>query len=176
MNRQHYQHQITRLQETFGMTTYKTERMGVIWQVVENQSDQWMTRVTDYFIGHMSKPPLVPEFREQISRMREELWSEEKRVSAKATEMAMSSYSQDDEAMMLKTIIRRIGGGVSDSEWSGFKRMLNGVASGSETAKKEFYCELCFNSGYYVHAGNKCTYKCSCRHGQARTNNIASIR
>lgn len=81
MDRKHFLKEMLRLENCFRMPNrefYGQERCQIIWKEVCHLSDEWMSRTVDLFIGMHRQPPLMPEFREEISRERERLWQTEK--------------------------------------------------------------------------------------------------
>ncbi len=77
MDRKSFATQMLRLESCFGnqhREVYNKDRGELIWREVNQLSDEWMIRVTDYFVGECERPPLMPQFREQISKERERLW------------------------------------------------------------------------------------------------------
>jgi len=68
---------MTRLQNTYGKAAFSTERCTLIWKEVGEIPDHWMSRIVDKFIGDSKQSPMIPDFREEISRYRS--WENEKR-------------------------------------------------------------------------------------------------
>lgn len=77
MDRKTFLLQLKRLESCFGnqhREVYNQDRGELIWREVNQLSDEWMVKITDLFIGEFDRPPLMPQFREQISKERERLW------------------------------------------------------------------------------------------------------
>lgn len=81
MDANHFKQQIGRLVETFGANHYKPERVNLIWREVKDAPDAWLTRVVDELIGSSRYAPLLTEFREHLSRLRESESQRKKVVS-----------------------------------------------------------------------------------------------
>lgn len=84
MNQAHFQTQMGRLIDQFGKQIYGPERVRLIWQTVEGIEEIHLTRIVDKFIGECRLPPLLPEFREEIAKIRESLWRQKKHSEEKA--------------------------------------------------------------------------------------------
>lgn len=82
---------MNRITELFGIKHYNLDRVELIWREVNQLSDEWMVRTVDLFIGNKLYPPLMPDFREEISKERERLWNMQKREEKK-TACGISNY------------------------------------------------------------------------------------
>lgn len=71
---------------------YNKDRGDLIWREVQQLSDEWMVRTVDLFIGEYERPPLMPQFREQISKERERLWVIEKKANLPAMDDNLSPH------------------------------------------------------------------------------------
>jgi hypothetical protein len=128
MTPQHFQRQMTRLSETFGKQAYGQERVQLLWREVGQLSDEWMTSVTDDFIGGCRQAPLLAEFRERAAIERERLWQIEKRQHTRECEAAMASVFAREEIKSICESIRKIArGGMTDDDRCAFLKSLNGA-------------------------------------------------
>ena len=133
MNQGIFNHQISRLKDTYGDRVIADERVKLIWKEIPDQfSDYWFVSTIDAMISCLRQAPMVSDFREAIAKERERLWSLEKREhEANAQEFWHSSYSDEDKQMLFGMIKKRMLGGVPDNEWDQFVKMLNAVADSS---------------------------------------------
>jgi hypothetical protein len=161
-----FKNQINRLAETFGANVYKPERIKMIWNDVKDLSPEWFARVVDELIGSSRQPPLVPEFREAVSRERERLWAIEKKQHAnEATKFFHSKFSTEDKRWAVQQILRRVVGNMTDHDFGLF---LGGLADGADDAQP-VDCGLCEDTGL-LWARSKSdnhdhVFKCPCRAG-----------
>jgi len=126
MNPKHFEYQIGRLIEVYGKTVYSKERAQLIWKQVEHESDFFMTQTVDQLIGECRQAPLLPEFREALSKHRERNWFREKKQHEQdAKDFFQSVYHPDDVKGIIGTIKKRMLGGVSDQDWESFLKLLN---------------------------------------------------
>jgi hypothetical protein len=121
MNTDSFKIQMDRLAETYGANYYRSERLKIIWREINSFSDLWLERVVDHFIGSLRIPPLLPEFRIEISKERERLQSQEKKERrSESKESQCSRYSTEEIQTISRLIINRINGLVQDREFEDF--------------------------------------------------------
>ena len=108
MTQGEFTHQISRLREQFGAQAYGTERAKILWQEVKDFSDHWFKRVVDELLGCCRHAPLMPEFREHISRERERMREIEKKRHRQEAHEFMSTYTPEQLKLMVKDIIALI--------------------------------------------------------------------
>jgi hypothetical protein len=162
VNQAEFQTQLTRLMNCYGKQHYNDERVTLIWREVSGFSVEWFGGVVDRMIGGSRYAPLVGDFYEAASIERERLNKVQKEKHAReAREFGTSVFSPDDRSMMIQTIIKRINGGVSDSDWNGFKRMVNSTVQNSSS---KAHCLYCDDTGYefYTRDGYEYARDCSC--------------
>lgn len=83
MTNEQFQTQLLRLQNTFGKASFSTDRIGLLWTEVKDMPEDWFRRVADKFIGSSRQSPMLPEFREEISRYRQWQHEQQKRQPPK---------------------------------------------------------------------------------------------
>lgn len=119
--------QMGRLERQFGK--FGPERGSILWREVKDFSEPWFSKVIDKFIGECRQAPLLPDFREEIAKERERLWSLEKITNEQdAKEFWAGSAIQDEERKHIcQTITKRLKGKISDQDWHNFKKGLQGL-------------------------------------------------
>jgi hypothetical protein len=150
-----FRDQINRLAETYGATHYKDERIKIIWKELEEFSNQWLTKTIDYFIGNLRQPPLMAEFRDEISKERERLYQIKKKEQSKEAKEFMSAYSGEDIQTICGQIVKRLIGGMNDQDFKCFTEMLK---QPGESLK----CAICEGTGVYYDEEYKGMTICSC--------------
>lgn len=179
MDERHFRDQVGRLAETFGANHYKPERIKLMWREVKEFDGRWFTGLVDEFIGESRHPPLLPEFREKITIERERLWKTEKQVHEKE---AKSFYERcfpiEEVRQVCKTIIDRILGRVTDSDFWNFVKLLN---YSSKTQKipgaYEYECERCQEGYIFWQEGNGLYVgRCTCSQGQAKPKSMIEVK
>lgn len=97
MDKEVFIQQMERLKDLFGVKNYNPDRAQLIWKEVHQLSDEWMIRTTDHFVGTCRQPPLIAEFREEISKERDRLWRIQKSVhKTEAERVDLSRFLCDD--------------------------------------------------------------------------------
>lgn len=96
MTNKTFTEQMQRIADTFGNQMYSKDRLALIWKEVQEFEDNWFVRVCDQLIGECRIPPLLPEFRENISKERERLYLLEKRNNRKEAEDFMTSFTEQE--------------------------------------------------------------------------------
>lgn len=124
-----FQMEMNRLMEQFGKGNYSTERCKILWKEVQEYDATWFAGVIDKFIGESRHPPLMPDFREEISRERERLWRIEKRQhSEDAKSFFDCKFDNTEKSTICKTIIARMQGKVSDADYAKFVEVLESAS------------------------------------------------
>jgi hypothetical protein len=168
MNQQEFQNQINRLEKQFGK--YGTERCTLLWREVKDLNGPWFERVMDQLISSCRQAPLLPEFREEISRERERLWRMEKEERKKdAHDFFEGSYQPDDIKTICQVIKDRINRKISDQDYQSFVSQLENAAKGPRIIP--ISCVQCSNTGLIFHRdekGYEFIYRCTCTHGQKK--------
>lgn len=162
-----YQRQMNRLAETFGATQYKPERLELIWREVKDLPEHWMTQTVDQFIGEFRQAPLLPEFREAVSRFREKTWSAEKDRHRRESEAAVKQiFDGEITTSICKTITDRIEGRVSDEIFTGFRKSIRTLGAAS--------CSHCDDTGLIsiTADGYEYPHRCECSAGQRQSKHI----
>lgn len=117
---------LNRLRDVFGDRNYTDERAKVFWREVRDMDASWWARTVDRFIGECKFAPLMPEFREVITRERERNWSVEKSCHTRdAKEFFLIADDPEIRGSVMKTILDRMNGKVSDQVWGEFMPGLN---------------------------------------------------
>lgn len=142
MSAAHFQGQMERLVRVFGKNAYPPERAQIIWREVSNLSNEWFTKIADEFIGNCKYAPLMPEFREEIGKERERLYSIEKKQHTQEAKEAMSMYSGEDIGTICNQIKKRVQGGMDDDSFKAFNKML--------TPKEYYKCQRCEDTRIYL--------------------------
>ena len=167
MTPQHFQTQIERLRNQFGKQTYSQERATLLWSEVRDLPDDWFTFVVNRFIGECRQPPLLPEFREEVTKERERIWKTEKEKHRQESKQAMGSmFSKEDIQTICKGITSRIRGGMNDGDFKTFNKMLRSIEPIGE-------CRYCKGSGLaFITDENQYewVYRCVCKTGGSKSN------
>lgn len=168
MDKDFFQTQITRLAGTYGKQHYGPDRVFIIWQEIKDFSDGWFEKVVSEIIATQRVAPLVDYFRNEASWERDRTCAVDKlKHKQEAEEFFKSSYSDDERSWMIKTILKRMGGGVSDSEWAKFNKIITQVAENSSRPS----CIKCEGSGVRLirQDGGDYAYRCRCETGKKDT-------
>lgn len=89
--------------------------------------------MVDFFIGEFKTAPLLPEFRDFISKLREmQRLADRERQAKDAKDFWNSSYHKDDVKWIVQMIKARLLNEVSDEDYSKFLSTLKEVAVSSE--------------------------------------------
>jgi len=136
MDSHFFRNQISRLEDNFGCNHFKQERIKIIWREVQYQSNEWMIKTVDYFIGAMRLAPLLSDFQEKISEEREHKWKQEKKIHQQEAKEFSTSLSQGEIGMICKSIRDMIQGNLKDSEKSAFLKTLSTLAIPDPLVKK----------------------------------------
>jgi hypothetical protein len=130
MTQQEFQVQLERLKNEYGHKVYSTERCGLIWREVRDFSVEWLKRTVDEFIGESLQPPLMPKFREMLSKERERIEYNRKRENRLAAKDLFNSKLQTEEISTITGfILKRMNGGVSDQDYTSFVKHLEHYAN-----------------------------------------------
>lgn len=113
-----------RLVSQFGKAAYGDERVKLIFREVEFLPAASWSRIVDKFLGEARMPPLLPEFRTEISLERERLHRAEKAQHAEDAFELAKRYPPDELTAICDTIRNRIKGRLSDSEFDSFTAVL----------------------------------------------------
>lgn len=128
MNRQFFQTQVNRLVSTYGETHYKIERIEIIWREVKDLSDSWFSKTIDKLIGESRFAPLMPEFREEISRERDRGWATEKVHHDNQSQDFFQDTIPSEEKKIICQMIRQIGNpNMSEAEKESIRSSLNNL-------------------------------------------------
>lgn len=169
MNWGEFTPQMDRLINTFGKSAYGEERTKLIWREVKDFSGAWWEKSVDQLILSSRQAPLLEQFGPLIADERERLWKIEKKKHAQeAKDFFRSSYGPDDVGTICKTIVKRIQGEVSDSDYSTFQKMLNNVAASNPNKNSRTNCRGCEDSGLIFHRDQEnyeWIYRCRCHAG-----------
>jgi hypothetical protein len=132
MNMAEFDTQISRLKNTFGDRAYPDERLKLIWREVREFSSGWFEKLVDRLICDSRLPPLLPEFRNEISRERERLWDlQKKQHTQDAKDFYSGKFQPEDAKTICQYIIKRAQGSVSDQDYANFVKHLK--YAGGET-------------------------------------------
>lgn len=164
----HFQSQMTRLSRTFGKFAFPEERASLLWREVQWFDDSWFTYVIDGVIGNCRHAPLLSDFSEAISKERERNWEEKKKRSdLEAKEFMQASFPEEDRRWIIQQILKRIGGGMEDSDFSSFLKTLKKTG---EAIDPPLLCGNCEDTGLlwgrHKRRGGSFVFKCPCRHGE----------
>lgn len=127
MNRNEFEREMARLVNTFGKTHYNIERTTLIWEAVRPYSVAWWARAVDEFIGSFRSPPLLPEIRDAVARERERQWGEQKKENAANAKEFMNYLGSEEISEICRGIRQRITGQMSDENFTGFVKVLDGL-------------------------------------------------
>lgn len=136
MNPNHFQKQIDRLSAQFGAQHYKAERVKLYWRKFQYFSDSWMERSVNKFIEYSRVAPLMQEFEAEMALEREKNYDSKKTEHTRDAKEFMASYPAEDIQTICAQIRDRIQGRMSDSNFTGFKKMLTPPA-------EYFRCKRC---------------------------------
>lgn len=164
----HFQQEMQRLVETFGKAAFGSERAKILWREVGMYSNQWFTQVVDRFIGELRQAPLMPEFREAISKERERLWAIEKKQNEKEAKAFASTFPLEDIGSICRTIVQRIQGGMTDENYNSFIKAVEGASDQDRRAS----CKHCTGDGLVWETneeGYEFIYRCVCDAGAMRS-------
>lgn len=126
MTEQEFNTQVQRLVNNFGKQAYSPERALLLWREVNDFSGRWFSNTVDKFIGELKHAPLLPEFREEISKERERLWNQEKDNHKKeVSDFWEGTFHTDEVKSICEKIRRRLKMEASEEEYSQFVKMLN---------------------------------------------------
>lgn len=141
MNQGYFVSQIDRLKDVFGDRAFPDERVRLIWNAVQNLSDQFLRRTVDYFIGYEDRAPMMNKWDEQISKEREIVNRKEKQAHSQDAKEFASMYSGEDIATICDQIRLRCKSRMNDEHFSSFNQMLTG--------SYRFRCGKCEDTGAY---------------------------
>lgn len=161
-----FMRQVDRLTSTFGKNAYGEERVLLIWREIKDLSDNWAEATVDKLIGEHRYAPLLPEFREEISKERERLWRVEKKQHAKEAKQFYSSYQADDIKTICAGIVKRVKGDMSDGDFDNLNQLLN-YASKHNPNDTPVQCRTCKDTGKVFTPGNG-VYRCFCHYGDSQ--------
>lgn len=159
MDQQQFQRQMSRLSDTFGANSYKDERIKILWREIQDFSIEWLARTVDHFIGSCRHAPLMPEFREELSKERERMHSVQKREHREDAKEFKTSYPAEDIKTICEQIRRRITGSMDDQDYQGFMRMITPLGG--------YRCRRCEDTGIYRNELMQIT-ACDCRKNGSR--------
>lgn len=156
-----FQRGMDRLSETFG--AYKRERMQLIWLEVKDVPDEWFEKLCSELIGSERQAPLIDRFREEVAKLREQSWRQQKQVYKEEAKVWSSRFGAEDLQMICGAIRRRMSGGMPDADWHSFLKLLKITA----TECQKFSCERCSESGivFRREGDYEFAYRCVCRFG-----------
>jgi hypothetical protein len=130
VTQQEFQVQLERLKNEYGQKVYSTERCALIWREVRDFSGEWLRRTIDEFIGESLQPPLLPKFREMLSKERERLECIRKAENrAVAKDFFNSNLQTEEISTITDFIVKRMSGGVSDQDYNTFVKHLENYAN-----------------------------------------------
>jgi hypothetical protein len=166
MNFSEFSTQIDRLRDCFGDKSFSEERTKMVWRSVQSLGSAWFTQVVDGMIATSKFAPLPSDFFEFASLERERLWQLEKHQSAEDAKEFMATYGTEEIQQVAGTIRDRINGGMSDSHFDSFQKLLRTAPT------VENLCTYCSDNGVYL-----CTkkdkpdtlwaFRCHCHAGKA---------
>jgi hypothetical protein len=67
VNTEHFRKESSKLIDTFGKSAYSATRLDLIFRLVKDMPDAWLTKTIDKFCGECRQAPLIPEFREEVN-------------------------------------------------------------------------------------------------------------
>ncbi len=170
MTEAQFQNQMRRLSSQWP-NAYGPERAEIIWREVKDCDDKWFASVVDRFIGELRQPPLMQEFREELSRYREKNWHREKEQHRLESEHAIKSIFDGQWVQSIcKDITDRIEGRVSDEIFTDFVRGIGKLAG--------VRCRRCGDSGLVWQTDEnkfEWVYRCYCPEGERQSKAIPQV-
>lgn len=160
--------QLNRVASTFGKNAYGDERIQLIWREVKDLSSNWMVKTVDRFIGECRHAPLMPEFREEISKERERLWQFEKKQRAKdAKDFFEGVYAPEDKKTICQFIQKRLRNEVLDADYQTFVKHLTHATESVTDINHRIKCKTCIDSGlvFQREENYEWIYRCFCSQG-----------
>lgn len=128
-----FQNQMQRLIEQFGKSAYSQARTELVWREVKELNPRWWECTVDRLLGECRQPPLMHEFREDISKERERLWTIEKRKNEESAKQFFNgTYMAPEIKEICQTIRDRLADKISDENYSSFVNLLNYTADQTE--------------------------------------------
>lgn len=164
MDYSQFNKQIERLKETFGEGKFGEERVSLIWREVKSFDAKWFEHAVDGFIGDRAFAPLMPEFRTETVKERERKRILERDSEANDAKAFMQiKFPDDDVRNIVQMCIKRITGGVPDTEW---ERMQGDLKHAGEYVQK-VECERCEDNGilFWRARGYLKSGRCTCKAG-----------
>jgi hypothetical protein len=119
--------EINRLVDTYGKTSFGTERLRLIWLEVQDLPGPWFRGVVSGMIGGLRQAPMVPDFRDAAASERERTRQAERREESRRAKTWASQFASEDERLMAQMIVKRSRGEVSESDWVEFLRVIDGL-------------------------------------------------
>lgn len=109
--------QFNRLASVFGANHYHEERRTLIWREVQSFDGEWLRRLVDELIANERQAPLMPQFREAITRERERVYHQEKQQHKQEAENWPEFLPEEEKKTLFEAIRKRISGNMSDADW-----------------------------------------------------------
>lgn len=119
--------QLDRLRNVYGDKFYPDERIKILWEEIKGFPMPWLDRVVSLWIGDRKDPPLMPQFREEMSKERERTHFVAKKEQSKDAREIWSTLSGDEIQNICGLTRRRMAGGMNDIDWSNFQKTLKGL-------------------------------------------------
>lgn len=96
MKHSNFEMQLDRLRERFGKQTYTAEFVKILWREVSNLADSDFICMVDRFIGDSRQAPIMPDFRDALSFIREKQSLREKKEFSQTTKSAFENITLVD--------------------------------------------------------------------------------
>ncbi len=126
MNQLEFRAQMDRLIKAFEPKAYPSERINVFWGYLKHMPAEWWQRTVTQLIAECSRPPLMKEIQEHINHFEDAKRQKEKTSERIGAEQFWNgTFYPEDEAMMIKTMQKRIRGEISDEDYKIFIDSLN---------------------------------------------------
>jgi hypothetical protein len=165
MKWEEFTRQMERLIANYGKTAYSDERIKLIWKEVNELDARRFETVVDRFIGEFRQPPLMHEFREELSHYREKNWHLEKEKHRVESERAIKAvFDGQFIESICKDITDRLEGKVSDEIFTDFVRGIGKLAG--------VRCSRCEDSGLVWQTDEsrfEWVYRCYCPEGERQS-------
>lgn len=138
MDKPHFKTEILRLSEQFGAHQYSEPRCLVIWSEVKSWPNEWFTKAVSFFLGEFRSAPLIQDFRDFSSKLREQFYLKQKeQFKQDSKDFWASTYHSDEIKWIVETIKNRIKGKICDGDWEQFRSLLKQRADESEAEQRK---------------------------------------
>lgn len=116
---------VNRLRDVYGDRFYPDERVKVLWQEVKDLPDSWFDSVVTRFIAEHDRAPMIPQFREEISKYRERVHYAQKREHKEDALEFWSSFEGEDLHTICENIRKIAEGKATEQDKAKFQELLN---------------------------------------------------